>query len=424
MKNTIFLTAALAAVLSSGFSGCASQSRRFLDLVQKSRWEEAVERAKKDPKAAEGLAVAVIEDRAASGHDTANLVTILAGAGREGRAALARLEESRDETVSDLAFVAAHRRSAPSDERVRQLLSHTSSDVRAAAATAWSAQLDPRTAASLLRDIDPRVRRAGVLGLIESDEVDAEQVSSLLTDLLRRDPSAQVRAAAARRGDALGADALSKLLRATEEENLGVRLAALTGLAALKSQDALDILRDAAAAPFDEKTVAAAAELARLGDPLGVQRMNEALEDESRKVRLAAVLRLERAGLANIEEKLRKRLDDEAPDVVILAASMAARRTEDPGDLEKIKNALRKIYENSGAHAQRARDLLATLSDTEALEGVRKVLRAADEDRVITTLHRVRGVEELRGDFLEAISGKSADIRLEAAIAIVSRRRY
>ncbi len=424
MKRTDLLAAAVTAALSFCVLGCASQSKGYLRLVQDERWTEAVAKTEQSPRPAAALAVAIIEDRAAAGHATASLVTILAGAGREGRSALARLEDNADETVADLAFVAAHRRSAPPKKIVRRLVSHTSSDVRAAAAAAWNDELEPDLAALLLLDIDPRVRLAGVSAVAESDGVASAKAAELLSDRLRRDPSPQVRAAAARRGDALGPGALSQLLRAAEDESLGVQLAAMSGLAALNSHNAVDVLRDAATAPFDEKTVTAAAELAGLGIALGAERMREALEHEARAVRLAALLRLERAGLDHIEETLIAKLDDEAADVAVQAASMLARRTDAPERIAKAQAALRRIYKESGAHAARARDLLATLGDPEALEAVRKVLEAADEDRAIATLRRVRGVEALRPAFLQKIPSASPDIRLEAAIALVSSRRY
>jgi hypothetical protein len=258
-----------------------------------------------------------------------------------------------------------------------------------------------------------------VTGLAE--HVPDGEISTWLREALRLDPDAKVRAAAARLGSALGGKgkALDALRDALEDENMGVRLAALRGLGGIGSGEALELLRDQVAGPLNETAVVAAAELARLGEKPGRERIEAALADKSPGVRATALTHLGRAGIEDSEQILSGKLADESPQVVLLAASMLLRSAAaEPGG--PVAGALRRIIDEQSARADEARDMLAVLGDEQAVADVTAVLAEGDESELVAVLARVRRAAALRARFVELLAHERSEVRVAAARALLT----
>jgi len=255
--------------------GCAANLEGLSARLRSQEWGEAVAEVRGDRAMESHLAALILEEDARQGGDRApGIVAVLAAASGPGEDALERMAAGED-PLARLAWVALHRSGPLSDRRLGALLEDRSSDVRAAAAAAWGRRLEPRRLERMLLDKDPRVRAVAATW-IGGRHGDAE-TARLLAEALRLDPDPAVRAAVARRGDALGGRALDLLRDASRDDNMGVRHAAMKGLAALGTGEAVALLEDLAAGPMDESTVVAAAHLAGIGSEEGRRRFAEAL---------------------------------------------------------------------------------------------------------------------------------------------------
>jgi HEAT repeat protein len=200
---------------------------------------------------------------------------------------------------------------------------------------------------------------------------------------------------------------------------MGVRLAALRGLGGIGTGEALELLRDQVAGPLNETAVVAAAELARLGEKPGRERIEAALAAKSPGVRATALTHLGRAGTEDSEQILIGKLDDESPQVVLLAASMLLRSdAAEPGG--PVAAALRRIIDEQSARADEARDMLAVLGDQQAVDDVTAVLAAGDESELVAVLARVRRAAALRARFVELLAHERPEVRVAAARALLT----
>jgi HEAT repeat protein len=419
MNKSIFVCV-VALLALAATAGCAPSITHLEKHLDADRYADAVAEVVGDEKMEAELAALVIE-RAAADPPTsaADLIGALASSGAPGKRALERIAESADDPLESLARVALRRGSPPRSAAERAaFLEHASSDVRAAAAAAWSRKLGRKRLHELLLDHDPRVRRAAVIGLVE--HVPDKEVSSWLREALRLDPDPRVRSAAARLGRALGdrGKGLDALRDALADANMGVRLAALRGLGAIGEGEAVELLRDALAGPLSESAVVAAAELTRLGEPDGRARFDEALEADNPTLRSTALTHLGRAGVDQREEKLLGALGDESPQVVLLAASMLL-RSEHAGPDGKVAEALRRVAEQEVARSPEARDMLAVLGDPGAVAEVTALLAEGDEQELVAVLGRVRRAAALRARFVELLAHEERAVRVAAARAVL-----
>jgi HEAT repeat protein len=401
--------------------GCAPSISNLEAHLVASRYADAVAEVTGDPALEAELAALVIErSTAADAASCAELINALAASGSPGRRALSRIAERGEEIPRRLAQIALDRGAPPraAAERKR-FLEHASSDVRAAAAAAWARELDRARLHALLLDLDPRVRRAAVTGLRE--HTPDREVAAWLRETLRLDPDPLVRAAAARLGEALGGrgKAIDALRGALDDENMGVRLAALRGLGQIGEGEARAMLEDRIVGPLSETVVVAAAELARLGDATGRDRFDEALRSNSAGVRSTALTHLERAGIEQREEALIAALADEAPQVVLLAASLLLHTAAaEPGG--PVPRALRRLAEQHGARSDEARDMLAVLGDGDAVAAVAAVLAEGDGAELVAVLSRVRKAAALRARFVSLLAHAELSVRLAAARAVLA----
>ncbi len=396
-------------------AGCAPSLSQLDPPLDSGDYEKAVALTQGDPEKQIALAVRILERTAQSGMRTSELEEALARAGKPGAQALKRLAKNAADPAGRLAAVLLRRNRSPRKSDLKKTLGDESSDVRAAAAGAWVKQIDTDTLKKLLMDVDPRVRRVAVVGL--GRRTSSENIQALLRDTLRRDPDAHVRAEAAKSGGALGPNFLFVLKLALADENLGVRLAALAGLVKTEDETALIIVREYAAAPSDEMTVAAAAELARTGDPWGLERLLENLESRRPGIRAAALLRLERGNVKKSEEIVLSMIGDTSPLVVYQAAALLSKhRKHRPA----VTEALKKIELEHASQGEKARDLLATMGDKEALSSVSAALKQDNKTGILQTLSRVSRTKTLQSEFASLMANPDQEIRIAAAKAVLT----
>ncbi len=393
--------------------GCGPSTgdlRRHLDA---SAFDKAVEAATGKNRLELQLAVLVIENHLTAGGPT-ELMDMLLVAGKPGRRALERLESAEDERISTLADIALRQREEPEIDDVMLVVNSDDSDIRAYCIRAWHSHMTRIILERALMDHDPRVRLQAVNGIVDLGM--EEDVSGLLRESLRLDPSSAVRAEAARHGKLLGPDVVLVLKKALEDNSPGVRYAAMRGLAETENDDAIAMLEDIAVGAKDHGAVVAAAELARMGRAVGRTQLLAAVEDDRPDIRKAALLRLERAGIGERDEIFEKCLGDEDPEVILLAARLLRGKQ---GARKTMMEALRKIGGDESPCTAEARNLLAALGDTASLDEVRKVMAGDKEQEILKIVREVGGVPFLKDAFVRLIASKSESVRIEAAKAVV-----
>jgi HEAT repeat protein len=366
------------------------------------------------------LAALLLERAAAANadHAAAGLVQDLAGS-RAGRRALQRLAAGDARPAAELARIALERGRRPGSKDLGRWLADDHSVIRAAAARAFGGRLATPELAALLLDPDPGVRLAAVSALAGRDGEPAS--GAALREALLRDPDPLVRAAVARCGRSLGADALEALRRALGDRALGVRFAALWGLGELGTKDAISLIADRAAGPIDQSAVVALAELSRLGLGPGPDRFVEALGHRDPLVRATALAHVERAGFdADRRRKaLLTALGDEDPQVALTAAARLATARERPE--AALAAALERVRETSPSRTAEARNLLAVLGSAPAVEELEALLvLSGDEAEILAALPRLRGAAVLRPRFVALLADPRAAVRLAAARAVLA----
>jgi HEAT repeat protein len=397
--------------------GCAPNIDHLVRHYDNREFQKAVSAVRGNPKMELELALIIIGSAATREDDAFEMVDVLKGAGRAGERALERLAKRRDMT-GRLAWIALADSADPESEALSLCENDAYGDVRTACTRTFFKVMDKAHLKQRLLDIDPRVRLFAIKGLKSKGE--APDIVRSFREALRQDPSSKVRAEAAAVGPLLGEDALFLLKSALEDENMGVRLSAIKGIAALKSDIGNALLMQYAVAKLDLMAVAAAAELSRIGEAIGAKRLNAALKESRPTIRKAALLRLERANITRRKERIADLLNDESPEVVLLAAALLC---NDERYRKAVIEALGKVSKKSTASAAAARDKLAFLGDEEAIKAVRKALADADEDTMLQILGRIGGAVLLRDDIVLLMGDSRAAVREQAARALIRSGR-
>lgn len=393
--------------------GCGPSTgdlRRHLDAKA---FDKAVETAVGKSRLELQLALLIIEKNLIEG-GPAELTDVLLTAGKPGRRTLERLASADDARLGALADIALRQHEEPEIDDVMLVVNSDDSDIRAFSIRAWHSHMTRIILERALMDHDPRVRLQAVKGIVDIGM--EEDVSALLRETLRLDPSSTVRAEAARHGELLGPDVVLILKEALADKSPGVRYAAMRGLAETGNADAIAMLEEIAVGAKDHGSVVAAAELARLGRSVGRTQILAAVEDERVEIRKAALLRLERAGISERDRIVEKCLSDEDPEVVLLSARLLRGK---PGARSKVIEALSKIDDEDSPHRIQTRNLLAAFGDTAALDQVREIMRGDDEDAVLQIVREVGDVSLLKDTFVRLMASGSEIVRIEAAKAVV-----
>ncbi|MCP4599666.1 MAG: HEAT repeat domain-containing protein [Proteobacteria bacterium] len=412
-SRAVSLALALVAV-----TGCIRSIAHLEKHVDAGEYKEAVIQVTDDPAMQAELAAIILERAAAKGVQTTALIDALTRTGKPGKRALKRLAKHSEESVRYQAEVALHRGRLPEGADLTRFIEHDHSDVRARATQAWNSEMELGTLEKLLYDHDPRVRRWAADGLCRFNGT--EGTDALLGEALRLDPDPKVRTRSAECGEALGPDSLLILKNALDDENLAVQLAALRGLVETGDPTARALVEERARSPLDVMAVASAAELARLGHAIGRDRIHDALKDARPGVREAALLRLERAKIQDRDTIFTDLLDDEAPRVVLLAASQLSIKKE---VAEAVVKALKRLVDEGGSTSGEARDLLAVLGDAEALDQVIDLLGKGGEADIVATLTRTQRSTALAHTFVELMADTRESVRIAAARATLTTRK-
>jgi HEAT repeat protein len=398
--------------------GCAPSLSQFDAPLDSADYQAAVALTMGRPDKQIALAARMLERTAKYGVRTFELEEVLFRSGTPGKQALKRLASDGDNPAGRLAAVLRLRNRAPSKRNLEKYLRDESSDVRAAAARSWTNHIDTDTLIALLLDFDPRVRRSAVIGLARQEA--SAEIQALLRDTLQRDPDPKVRAEVAKRGASLGSRSVIALKEALIDENLGVRLVALRGLVETGDETALLIVREYAEAPLDDMAVAAAAELSRSGDPLGLERLLAGLESRRPGTRVAALLRLERGKVKKSVDIALGMIDDKSPLVAYQAAALLSKNKKHKPTVVKV---LKTIASKHASHADEARDLLATMGDEEALYHVAAALKQSDKTTVLQVLSRTGRTRALQNEFALLMASSDPEIRIAGAKAVLTADR-
>ncbi len=398
--------------------GCAPSLYQFDAPLDSGDYQAAVALTMDRPDKQVALAARILERAAKNGVRTFELEEVLFRSGTPGKQALKRLARHGENPAGRLAAVLRLRNRAPSKRNLGKYLRDESADVRAAAARSWTNHIDTDALIALLLDFDPRVRRSAVIGLARQEA--SAEIQALLRDTLQRDPDPKVRAEAARRGNSLGSRSVIALKEALIDENLGVRLAALRGLVETGDETALLIVREYAEAPLDDMAVAAAAELSRSGDPLGLERLLAGLESRRPGIRVAALLRLERGKVKKPDDIALGMIDDKSPLVAYQAAALLSKNKKHKPTVIKV---LKTIASKHASHGDKARDLLATMGDEEALSQVAAALKQSDKTTVLQVLSRTGRTSALQNEFALLMASSDPEIRIAGAKAVLTADR-
>ncbi len=401
-------------IVSALFVGCAPAVGPLKAHIRDGAFDKALKEVSGDVTMERELAALLVEDAAARGIGSLDLIEELSRAGKPGKRALKRLVKAEDDAVAELARIALQKHDLPDAPDLVRWIHHDHADVRTACAKAWHGTLEIHMLQRLVLDHSPAVRVYAVRGVGLRPRSDEN--AALLSEVLRLDPVPRVRAEAARFGPQLGEAALSLLKDLLSHPNLGLRLAAVQGLATLGTAEALAVVGDVVRRPMSEETVAAAAELARRGDKAGKDRLAAALADKRPEIRKAALLRLERAEVPRRGKILVGHLEDDAPDVVLLAAQLLRKNTKARG---KVTKALQEISGSDHDLSRIARDTLAGLGNAQALSAVEESLLSDETPEVLASLNRVRGVDELRKTFVSLLADDREAVRIAAARALL-----
>jgi HEAT repeat protein len=398
--------------------GCTSTSERLRNLIDENRYTDAATIAADDSAVAVELSAIVLERAARSEEHMDRALKSLSAAGRSGQAALKQL--SRGDAVSARAArIAYDRFDKPSDETLALCNKDPHPLVRWWCVSAWVQFMSDEMMTELLSDMDPEVRLFALRGLAA---LPAEPTRApLFVDALRLDPDEKVRAEAALHGDLLGDDALLLLKDRLSDQHLGIRTAAVSGIARINTEAACALLTSVAGRQGDQVALRAQAELAGLGNATGRTLLLQRLDDEQPSIRAAALYLLFNAKIEDASALIVNHLEDKDPEVV-LAASNLLRNDEDSRD--KVLKALQKVSSLKSKASPRADDLLAAMGDEQAANRILKALKDANkvgEKELISALHRVFGVTAacVRTFVVSLLGDPREKIRIEAAYTVL-----
>lgn len=395
---------------------CARAPAHLRTVLQAGKYKEAADLVAGNPALATMLAAMILERAATTDAQRFYALERLSAAGEVGLSSLKLLASEGDET-GRAARVALKRYDAPAAQTIAACLADASADVRRMCAYVWHPFLTEDDLKILLVDSDPTVRLYAVRGLAILP-VDNRR-AGVFVDVLLRDPSLKVRMEAARRGDLLGDEAILLLKDRLSDDRLGMRLAAVAGIATIGTAAARDLLMSVASAPLDEVALSAAAALVESGEPAGKRRILAALRDERPSIRGAALYLLSRANLPNASALTVRSLDDPAPEVVLAAANLLR---NDVSSREKIIAALNRISKLKTIETGRARNLLALLGDKQAEKQIAQVLKDPSkltEAELSAQLNALGGASGLIGAVVPLLGDPRETIRIHSAVLVL-----
>jgi len=345
-------------------------SDRVRELALRAEWTDAARIAGEDPSLLAAISLVVLEHATVSDPENAyRHIRLLKN--RRSSNILERLRRNPDTRINGPAAAALYCMGDVDEKTVRQLLKNEVPRARAAALEALQSEYeDFEFIEPFLTDVSAPVRRvaAGALLRIET----TGEVSKALSEILQRDPDPLVRATAARAGQKLGPEAENLLFPAVRnDENEGVRLAAVAGLAGLETDSAFSRLKALIGEGLTQVSLAASWRLALRGDKDAERVVIEALKHGNDSVRSAAALAAGQLE-GSLTPDLINALEDDAASVVLQAA-MALVRTgalDNEKHRKRISSALNELASarDSVESAQAAEILVKT--DTKTAEKI------------------------------------------------------
>ena len=361
-------------------------------------------------------AIAVLKQASVSPEYRWDALLTLSTSGRAGLRALEALSRS-DGSLGRAAAVASERFHRFDEAKVRRCATDSDAGVRRLCLFLHHSRMPADLLRGLMRDTDPTVRRYAVKGVGSLPVEIAVELGA--AGALARDPASAVRLEAARLGARLGDDALHLLRACFDSESKGLRLAAVTGLDRLDTEDSLALLRSLAGGPADTVALTAAALLSARGDKTAQNRFLSAFEDERTFVRTAAAYLSGTARIPGRGERLAGLLDDAAPEVALAAADLLR---NDEAVRGRVMETLRRIAAGDEHSAKMAQTLAARLGDANAIAALHTGLREAQEDEpaLLDALRRGTGVEALLGEVVRFLDDPRESVRVRAATAVLS----
>ncbi len=407
--------------------GCASKSDRLRRWVNLNRYADAAKIALDDSSKAAELSALILENAALLPDSMDRALERLSVSGTLGRASLKRLSKGNGVSAR-AARIAYERFRKPSGDELAACVKDPHPSVRRWCALAWSRYMSEEMQAAQLLDMDPDVRLYALRALAALP-FDPKR-APLFSDALRLDPEIKVRIEAAVHGDRLGEIALILLKTQLRDPNLGLRTAAISGIARIHTEAAVAFITSIAEGPLDQVTLRAQAELAGIGYANGKRLLLGSIDDEKASVRAAALYLLPIAKVESPSTILAKSLKDKAPEVVLAAAGLL--RTDKDAQSEVLLS-LRKISKLNVKESPQADVLLAEMGDERAAyraavslkKAVSESEKHADQgkatENVILALRRVSGIADaqVRQVVVSLLGDRRKAVRIEAAHTVL-----
>ncbi len=407
------------ATICIGQFGCVSKLSTLESLTFKGHFAEAAIEALNSKESAVQLSILVLENAALSSEHMYLALERLYASGKTGKDSIKRLSSRLDETGRAASLLLRRINSVPL-KKAEQCFKEPNPEVRKLCAYLFHRRLTEDVLMQMVMDIDPTVRLWALKGLANLST--KPERASVFVDVLKRDPSAKVRSEAAGLGLLLGDDALLLLKDRVTDNNLGIQTAAISSIAKLNTDDALNLLAEITRQPIDEISLHAAAELSAKGYPIGRQTLLAGLKNDNSTIRVSSLYLLSRAGFKDYIELTSELLNDKAPEVVLAAANLLR---NEYSYREEILAALQKISDKQTSVSKSALDLLAVLGDIKAIQELKSFLDKAkevDEKELILRLSRLSSketVEFLLESFTKLLGDDREAVRVQAAITII-----
>jgi len=295
---------------------------------------------------------------------------------------------------------------------LRRALRSPDGEIRAAGVSWLAAERRWRKIHPFLLDLDSSVRAAAARALVRAP-MTAPTVAALQA-ALRLDPSPTVRATAARALSRKGPPVVDALVAALGDASLGVRAAALSALASIRSPAARDRIERIASGEATAEGAQAAAALVLSGEPRGLVYLRRSLRSTDAELRRQAVV----AGgsIAALRAEVAVLLADPEPPVRLRAALALVRV---PAHRATARRVLAALLAAGGAEALTAATALAEEGDTRARRRLREALASPSAAERVLAVH---AIGTRLGDAVSvrrSLVDPDARVRLSAASAIL-----